>query len=113
MQYKGCLGRVTYDAEAKLFHGEVANIQDVVIFQGRNAGDLERAFQASIDDYLELCAERKAEPEALFAGCVVLYLEPELHTKGDQAVKTTGQSLYAWIVAALGRSRRGAGRHRK
>ena len=35
MEYKGYVGRVEYDDEAAIFHGEVINTRDVITFQGR------------------------------------------------------------------------------
>lgn len=34
MAYKGYVGQVEYDAQAKLFHGEVIGLKDVITFQG-------------------------------------------------------------------------------
>lgn len=34
MKYKSYTGHVEYDDEAKIFHGEVLGIKDVVTFQG-------------------------------------------------------------------------------
>ena len=36
MKYKGYLGHAIYDADAKLFHGEVIGLKDVITFQGTN-----------------------------------------------------------------------------
>jgi len=30
MEYKGYLGTVEYDAEAKIFHGDIINTKDVI-----------------------------------------------------------------------------------
>ena len=34
MEYKGYIGMVEYDAEARIFHGDVINTRDVITFQG-------------------------------------------------------------------------------
>lgn len=34
MEYKGYIGKVEFDNEAGLFHGEVTNLRDVVTFEG-------------------------------------------------------------------------------
>jgi len=36
MEYKGYLGKVEFDAEAGMLHGEVVGIRDVVTFQGES-----------------------------------------------------------------------------
>jgi len=64
MKYKGYTGHVEYDDEAKIFHGEVLGIKDVVTFQGTTVDEIEQAFKDSVDDYLAFCAERGAEKMA-------------------------------------------------
>jgi predicted HicB family RNase H-like nuclease len=63
MQYKGYLGKAIYDAEAKLFHGQVIGLKDVITFQGTTLEELEQAFQDSIDDYLSWCKSLKEKPQ--------------------------------------------------
>ncbi len=58
MKYKGYLGTVELDAEQNLLHGTVCGIKDVIHYEAQNAADLQRAFHASVDDYLAFCAER-------------------------------------------------------
>ncbi len=57
MKYKGYNGQVTYDEEAKLFHGEVVGLRDVITFQGTSVVELEQAFKDSVDEYLDFCKE--------------------------------------------------------
>jgi type I restriction enzyme R subunit len=63
MEYKGYVGTVKYDADAKLFHGDIANTRDVITFQGATVEEIDKAFKDSIDDYLAWCKEEGAEPE--------------------------------------------------
>lgn len=62
MEYKGYKGYATYDSEAKIFHGEVVGLCDVVTFQGKNFKVLEQAFRDSVDDYIEFCSEIEKRP---------------------------------------------------
>jgi hypothetical protein len=55
MKYKGYEGKTDYDDDAKIFHGEVIGLKDVITFQGTTAQELEKAFKDSIDDYLAWC----------------------------------------------------------
>lgn len=55
MQYKGYPGNAIYDDEAKIFHGDVVGLKDVITFQGTTFYELEQAFRDSIDYYLEWC----------------------------------------------------------
>ena len=63
MKYKGYVGNVVYDDEAKIFHGEVIGLKDIITFQGKSVSELEQAFMDSIDDYLEWCQEQGEQKE--------------------------------------------------
>jgi predicted HicB family RNase H-like nuclease len=63
MEYKGYEAIVNYDEKAKIFSGEVINTKDVITFQGESVSELEKAFQDSVDDYLEFCLSRDEEAD--------------------------------------------------
>jgi predicted HicB family RNase H-like nuclease len=63
LEYKGYLGKVEFDDDANIFHGEVINLRDVITFQGESLQEIRWAFQDSVDEYLAFCAERQEEPE--------------------------------------------------
>ena len=90
MQYKGYTGRVEFDDEADLFHGEVIGLRDVITFQGRTVGEVKKAFRDSVDDYLVFCAKRGEEPEKPFTGKLMLRLPPDLHRRVYVAAKQAG-----------------------
>jgi predicted HicB family RNase H-like nuclease len=52
MKYKGYIGHIVYDDKAKIFHGEVIGLKDVITFQGSSVKELEEAFKDSVEDYL-------------------------------------------------------------
>ncbi|MGH2415281.1 MAG: type II toxin-antitoxin system HicB family antitoxin [Microcystaceae cyanobacterium] len=101
MKYKGYEAIVSFDDEANLFHGEVINIRDVITFQGQSVDELKKAFQESVDDYLDFCAERSEEPDKPFSGRFVLRLAPELHKQIYIRAKQEGKSLNAWVEEKL------------
>jgi predicted HicB family RNase H-like nuclease len=101
MRYKGYEGSISYDDEAEIFHGEVINTRDVITFQGTSVKELKKAFKASIDDYLEFCADRGEEPEKPFSGNLVIRIDPELHKKLAIQAKKKKKSLNAWIQERL------------
>ena len=111
MEYKGYVGRVEFDDEAELFHGEVLNLRDVVTFQGRTARELTRAFRESVDDYLAFCALRGEAPEKPYSGRFVVRVEPSLHKAIATQARLADKSLNAWVHDVLdGASRRGTAR---
>ena len=49
IEYKGYIGRVEFDDEAGIFHGEVINTRDVITFEGTCVEEIQREFRASVD----------------------------------------------------------------
>lgn len=101
MEYKGYLGKVEFDDEADLFHGEVINTRDVITFQGKSVSELKKAFQDSVDDYLAFCEERGEEPDKPYSGQFVTRIPPELHREVSIAASIEGVSLNAWVQNRL------------
>lgn len=101
MNYKGYIGRVEFDDEAEIFHGEIVNLRDVVTFQGRTVDELRRAFEDSVDDYLAWCAERGKSPDKPFSGKFVVRVDPEVHRAISAAAQQAGKSLNAWVAESL------------
>jgi predicted HicB family RNase H-like nuclease len=101
MEYKGYLGTVEYDAEAKLFHGDIINTRDVITFQGTTVEEIDRAFRDSIDDYLVWCKEDGVEPEKPYSGKFNLRLSPELHKEVAIRAKKLKMSINSFVEKAI------------
>ncbi len=87
MKYKGYTGHVEQDDEAKILHGEVLGIKDVVTFQGTNVDEIEQAFKDSVDDYLAFCKERGEEPDRPFSA----KFKPNLRPKSRMNIAELGK----------------------
>ena len=101
MEYKRYLGTVDYDAQAKIFHGDVINTRDVITFQGTTVNEIERAFKESIDDYISWCKEDGVEPEKPYSGKFNVRLSPELHRQIAILAKKRRVSLNNFVEAAI------------
>jgi predicted HicB family RNase H-like nuclease len=101
LKYKGYSGRVEYDDEAKIFHGEVIDTKDVITFQGTSVNEIEKAFRESIDDYLDFCRERGEKPDKPFSGKFVLRVPSDLHHKLYIHASRSGKSLNNWLVDVI------------
>jgi predicted HicB family RNase H-like nuclease len=101
LKYKGYAGIVEYDADARLFTGEVIGIRSVVTFQGRTPEELEASFAGSIDLYLEMCLEDGVQPEKPYSGRFNVRISPELHREIVLKAAVEGKSLNEWVVEAL------------
>jgi predicted HicB family RNase H-like nuclease len=101
MEYKGYIGTVEYDAEAKLFHGDIINTRDVITFQGTTVKEIEDAFKESIEDYLAWCKQEGAEPEKPYSGKFNLRLSPELHREIAIRAKRLKISINSFVEKAI------------
>ena len=97
MTYKGYIGKVEFDDENRVFSGTVINTRTVITFHGTTVDELEKEFQASVDDYLEWCKEDGVEPEKPYSGRFNVRFDPELHKQAAVAAKTLGISLNSFI----------------
>lgn len=101
MQYKGYTAKIEYDEQAGHFHGHVANLRDVITFQGRSVDALREEFAASVEDYLDFCRERGEAPEKPYSGKFVLRIDPVLHRLITIAAGKADLSVNAWVAATL------------
>ncbi len=101
MNYKGFIGKVEYDDDAKIFSGEVINTRDVITFQGTSVNEIETEFHNSIDDYLNWCKEDGVEPEKPYSGKFNVRLMPELHQKVAAAAHVLNISLNKFVEKSL------------
>lgn len=101
MEYKGYVGKVEFDDESGVFHGEVINLRDVVTFEGKTVAELRKAFRGSVDDYLEFCAARNEPPEKPYSGRFVVRVDASLHKRAAARAKSAGKSLNAWVHDVL------------
>ena len=102
-EYKGYTGKVEFDSDARLLHGEVVGIRDVVTFQGRSVAELEKAFRESVDDYLDFCRKRGESPDKPASGRFIVRVDPRLHRRMNVLAAAAGKSLNTWIAETLQR----------
>lgn len=101
MEYKGYMGKIDFDDEAGIFHGEVVNIRDVITFEGQSVDELRQAFEESVEDYIEFCVGRGEEPEKPFSGRFTVQLSPEEHRRVILAAIKAGKRVDNWVVDVL------------
>lgn len=63
LAYRGYHAHANFDDEAKIFHGYVVGIRDVITFQASTEAALDKELALSVDDYLEWCEERGEAPD--------------------------------------------------
>jgi predicted HicB family RNase H-like nuclease len=101
MTYKGYIGQITYDDEAKLFHGEVIGLKDLITFRGKSVEELEKSLQESVDFYIAWCKKEGTEPEKSFSGNLHVRIPSKLHAKLSKVASLQGVSLNSFVVETL------------
>jgi predicted HicB family RNase H-like nuclease len=101
MEYKGYVGTVELDPDAKVFSGQVIGTRDIITFEGTTAEQVLRAFHDSVDDYLDFCKSRGEKPEKPYSGKFVVRTAPETHRLVSVLAKAHGQSLNAFVNERL------------
>lgn len=104
MEYKGYVGSVEYDPVTEIFRGEVANLSDVITFEGRSVEELKQALAAAVDEYLEFCRVRGEQPDRPFSGRLLLRMDPQTHRAVVTAAAREGKSVNQWTVETLERA---------
>lgn len=101
LTYKGYTGHMEIDDEAGILFGRVLDIRDVITFKGDTVDEAKKAFEDSVDDYLEFCHELGQEPDKAFSGNLPFRTTPERHRKVFIAAAKAGKSMNAWMDEVL------------
>lgn len=103
IKYKDYCGSIEIDMEAKILHGKLLFISDIVTYEGNNAEELEVAFKDAVEDYLQTCEELNREPQKPYSGTFNVRIGEELHKKiaHKAAINDKFQSLNDLVKYAL------------
>jgi predicted HicB family RNase H-like nuclease len=101
MRYKDYTGIIEVDEEAGILYGKVVGLRDVITFQGATVAEASRAFEESVDDYLNFCSTRDEAPEKPYSGKFIVRVKPELHRTIAIEAEARGTSLNSLIEIAL------------
>lgn len=98
LRYKGYIGFYDYDADGKIFTGEVFGLRTIISFQGRTGEELEASLKESIDMYLSMCKEDGVSPEKPFSGKFNVRIPPELHKEIAGLALRKKLSINDWVI---------------
>lgn len=100
--YKGYEGYLkSIDEHSGDLVGRVAGIRDIISFAAPTYPDLQAQFEASVDDYLEQCAEDGVEPNKPANGTITVRMESELHRQAQMLAEASSESLNAFITRVI------------
>ncbi|MBI5575815.1 MAG: type II toxin-antitoxin system HicB family antitoxin [Deltaproteobacteria bacterium] len=104
MTHLGYYGSVCYNDEDRIFYGKIEFIRALVSYEGTDVASLRKAFEESVDDYLEMCGKRGIEPEKSLKGSFNVRIGPELHRRLALTAARKGLSLNKYIADLLKKS---------
>lgn len=67
IEYKGYIGHFAFDETKNIFYGKVANIHDLITFQGKSVKETQHAFRDAIDEHIEWRKKYRKNAENLFS----------------------------------------------
>lgn len=101
MKYKGFLGSIEFDLTASILHGKILYINDLVDYNADTLPELKIAFEAAVEDYLELCEELGEEPQKSASGTFNVRFEPIMHQQLLQESAIAGISLNLYLKGVV------------
>ena len=101
MKYKDYIGSVEFSEEDQLFYGKVLGIHSLISYEGESAKELIQDFHDAVDDYLELCVEKRIEPEKAYKGSFNVRISPDLHRSIAIHAIQDGMTLNKYVEEAL------------
>jgi predicted HicB family RNase H-like nuclease len=79
LKYKDYEGTAELDMERMVCFGKILFINDLITYQSATITELQKEFEAAVDDYLETCAELGREPQKPLKGQFNVRISPALH----------------------------------
>lgn len=92
---------VSLDPELGLLRGEFLGLNGGADFYGESIETLRKEGATSLSVFLEMCAEKGAEPYRQFSGKFNLRLDPKLHEAAVIAARAEDKSLNEWIADVI------------
>ena len=102
--YKSFIGSLQFSQSDKTFFGKIEGINDLVTFEGKKVEDLIKAFHEAVDDYLDICRQKKKEPHKSFKGSFNVRVAPEIHAKAYHSAKSLNLSLNQFVRKSIEKS---------
>lgn len=101
LKYGEYIALIEFSAEDEVFYGKVQGIKDLVSFEGESVRQLKKAFKEAVDDYLELCRQKKKDPDKTYKGSFNIRLSAELHRKAAYSASRRHLSLNEFVGKAI------------
>lgn len=101
LKYGEYEGTAELDMDRHVCRGKILFIDDLVTYEAASPADLQREFEAAVDDYVETCASLGREPQKPFKGLFNVRVSPALHRAVALRALADGVSQNDVAVRAL------------
>jgi predicted HicB family RNase H-like nuclease len=103
LTYKGYIGRVDFDDNARTFFGTVINANVLVSFRGKTVNELEKSFHDVVNTYLDDCKEEGKTPEKPYSGKITVRVPPVVHRRVALKAASRRESMNDYLEGLLER----------
>ena len=103
IRYRDFVGSVHFSAKDDCFFGKIEGLDDLVTFEGRDVGELKRAFREAVEDYIDLCRRAGKPLFRSYGGTFNIRMPAELHRKAARKSVLLGISLNQLVQRAIER----------
>lgn len=101
LKYKDYEGTAELDMTRGVCRGKILFINDLVTYEAALPFDLQKEFEAAVDDYLLTCAELGREPQKSLKGLFNVRIPPALHKAAVLRALADKNTLNDVVVRAL------------
>lgn len=100
-EYLGYTGSIEHDLEDGILYGKILFINDLVNYEGNTLPELQTAFEAAVDHYLELCKETATQPNKPMTGSFNVRIGEENHRRLAMEAAKRGETINALVKSAV------------
>lgn len=101
LKYKDYEGTAELDMTRCVCRGKILFITDLVTYEAESPSDLQKEFEAAVDDYFETCVSLNREPQKPLRGQFNVRVSPALHKAATLRALADNVSLNDVVVRAL------------
>ena len=101
VKYKGYEGSIEIDLERNVCRGKILFINDLVTYEASSIKDIQKEFEAAVDDYLETCEQLGRNPNKSYKGSFNVRVSPDIHRQAAMTAYREGISLNDYVGKAI------------
>lgn len=101
LKFKGYEGTAELDMDRHVCRGKILFIDDLITYEAASPAELQKEFEAAVEDYIETCAALGRDPQVPLKGQFNVRVPPPLHKALTLRALQDGASLNDVVVRAL------------